>query len=152
MRRSSICIVLIVWAYLLPATIPVYAGYTAKQTYYQLTVYHFTSKQQETTLTNYLQLAWLPAVHRFGVKQVGVFTAIENDTAADKKIYVLIPFASLKKWEELGALFLNDKQLAADGAAYFTAAYNESPYTRMENMVLKALMLFNSTPKSGAKL
>ena len=66
-----------------------------KREYYQLTVYHYTTETQEKQLDAYLQQALLPALHRLQIKQVGVFKAIANDTAAVKKLYVLIPAKKL---------------------------------------------------------
>jgi len=39
--------------------------------YYQITVYHFTTAQQEQVLDNYFQNALLPALHRYGYKTLG---------------------------------------------------------------------------------
>lgn len=63
---------------------------------YQITVYHFKDAQQEITLDTYLQTAYLPALHRKQIKDVGVFKPIANDTAADKIIYVIVPIKSLE--------------------------------------------------------
>ena len=71
------------------------------QEYYRLTVYQYTSAAQEAVLNNYLQNALLPALHRNGIKAVGVFKAIANDTAAVKKMYVLLP---VKKLDQIDAL------------------------------------------------
>ncbi|MEJ7685238.1 MAG: hypothetical protein WKG06_46820 [Segetibacter sp.] len=77
------------------------AAPAAKDTrYFQLKVYHYTSSQQEAIIDNYLQSRFIPSLHASGVSNIGVFKAIANDTAADKKMYVFIPFASLKQWEK----------------------------------------------------
>src|SRR5690349_13642409 len=69
--------------------------------FYQITVYHFANAEQQTLIDQYLQSAYLPALHRQQVKNVGVFTAIANDTAADKRLYVIMPLKSLQQVIEL---------------------------------------------------
>ena len=112
-----------------------------KGEYYQLTVYHYKTEAQEKQLDAYLQQALLPALHRLKINQVGVFKAIANDTAAAKKMYVLIPVKSLNAAAEMMAKLSSDKEYQAKGAAYLTAAYNAAPYTRMETILLQAFSL-----------
>ena len=108
------------------------------KTYYQLTVYHFTTDAQEQVLDGYLQEALLPALHRQQIKQVGVFKAISNDTSAQKKLYVLIPFQSLEAVTAVPLKLQNDKEYQTKGAAYINAVYNAAVYTRMETILLQA--------------
>ena len=42
-----------------------------KREFYQLTVYHFSTAAQEKVLDNYLQNAWLPAMHKMSIKNIG---------------------------------------------------------------------------------
>ncbi|MEO6456249.1 MAG: NIPSNAP family containing protein, partial [Ginsengibacter sp.] len=60
-----------------------------KHEFYQIKIYHLKSSDQLNMVDNYLQNALLPALHRTGIKQVGVCKPIANDTAALKFIYVL---------------------------------------------------------------
>ncbi|MCH5689881.1 hypothetical protein LWM68_40025 [Niabella sp. W65] len=60
--------------------------------YYQLTIYNYNSATQEAALNDYLQNALLPTLHRLGITRVGAFSNLANDTAKQKKMYVLIPF------------------------------------------------------------
>ena len=109
--------------------------------FYQITVYHFTSADQEVVIDKYLENALLPALHRRGIKSVGVFKARANDTSADKRIFVLVP---LKRIEEVGNLndrLLEDQQYLQNGKEYFDATFDKVPYTRMENIVLRAFEL-----------
>ena len=64
--------------------------------FYQLTVYHFSTEEQEKTIDNYLQNALLPALHRMDITSVGVFKALANDTVASKLLIVFIPLKSLE--------------------------------------------------------
>jgi hypothetical protein len=105
--------------------------------YYQIKIYHLKTKAQEDQVDQYLQNAYLPALHRAGIKNIGVFKPIEADTSG-KKIYVLIPF---KKWEQIKETdkqLASDQQYLADGKEYIDAAHNAAPYTRMETILLSA--------------
>ena len=69
--------------------------------YYQLTIYHTKNAGQLAVISDYLKNIYLPALHKNGLADIGVFNAHGNDTATDKKLFVLIPFASLQKFESL---------------------------------------------------
>ncbi|RYZ94907.1 MAG: hypothetical protein EOP47_26885, partial [Sphingobacteriaceae bacterium] len=77
--------------------------------YYQLKVYHYKTNEQHTALHNYLQKAYLPALHRNGIKLAGVFSTQQQDTT-DKRVYVLIPF---NNWNDIQNL---DAKLSGDTA------------------------------------
>jgi len=106
--------------------------------YYQLTVYHFTTPEQQTIIDQYLREAYLPALHRANIPAVGVFKALANDTATDKRIYVLLPVKSLQQVTDITGLLAADKTYQAAGKNYLDAAYTSPPYTRMENILLRA--------------
>src|SRR5215213_9420593 len=84
-------------------------GYAASRDYFELRVYHFDNKDQETAIDDFLKNALLPALHRNNRKTIGVFKPIANDTAADKKIYILIPHKSIKDFIELPKKLEKDK-------------------------------------------
>ena len=86
--------------------------------FYQLMVYHIKDKAQETRMDKFLSEAYLPALHRAGVKTVGVFKTLNIDTASDKKIYVFMPFKSLAAFHKTTKLLETDKEIAAKGADY----------------------------------
>ena len=69
--------------------------------YYELRVYHLASNEQVGVVERFLQGALLPALQRADVKTVGVFKWLGNDTAAVKKLFVLIPYKSLEQMEEV---------------------------------------------------
>lgn len=100
--------------------------------FYQIRIYHLKDKAQEDRVDKYLQNAFIPAVHKAGIKKVGVFKPVGNDTAADRRIFVFMPFSSLNQFTTLSDQLGKDKEHAAAGADYLDAAYDNSPYTRME--------------------
>ncbi len=114
--------------------------HASKIDYYQIKIYHLKTDAQEKTVDDYLQKAYLPALHRCGIAKVGVFKPILNDQAAvtEKLIYVFIPLKSFNGILELDKKLAKDEQYAADGKSYLEAGYTEAPYERLESIVLKA--------------
>ena len=120
-------------------------GVTASaQDFYQLKVYNIESSAQEMRVDSYLEDAYLPALHRAGIKDVGVFKPIESDEAAGKKIFVLIPVKNLNQLDKIDIKLLKDKTYLSDGKEFIDAPWDNPPYQRMESMVLKA---FSEMPK-----
>ncbi len=118
------------------------AAPSAKDTrYFQLKVYHYASSQQEAIINNYLQRQFIPSLHIAGIRNIGVFKAITNDTALDKKMYVFIPFTSLKQWEKYSLKAPDKNQSADTDDEYINAAYDKPAYTRIENIFLRAFEL-----------
>lgn len=114
----------------------------AKYTYfYQLTVYHYSTAEQEKVLDNYLQNALLPALHKQNYNAVGVFKAIANDTAKEKLLYVLIPATSIEKFAAISAKLQYDTDYQQAGKEYLDAVYTAAPYSRIETILLKAFHL-----------
>lgn len=106
--------------------------------YYQIKVYNLKDKSQETQVENYLQSAYLPALHRAGFKKIGVFKPIETDEFAGKKLFVLIPMKKLEQLEELESKLAADQQFQKDGNDYINASWEKPPYERKESILLKA--------------
>ena len=109
--------------------------------YYQLTVYHFSNGDQEKAIDGFLKNAYLPAMHRNNFKSIGVFKLIANDTAADKRIYVLVPLKNIEQVDVVATKLLLDKDYLKNGKDYLDAAFSNTPYVRMENILLKAFEL-----------
>jgi hypothetical protein len=109
-----------------------------KQEFFAIKIYQLKTKEQETSVSKYLQNAYLPALHRLGIPKVGVFIPVGNDTAAIRRIYVLIPFHSTDQYLELSGHLEKDKQYQEDGKEYLSATYNDPPYSRIESILLQA--------------
>ncbi len=112
-----------------------------KPEFYQIKIYHFKDSIQEKMMDTYLQNALLPALHKAGIKKVGVFKAIANDTAADKLLYVFITLKSPEHLLKLSQQLDADAVYQAAGSDYINAGYKNPPYTRMESILLKAFSL-----------
>jgi hypothetical protein len=112
--------------------------------YYQLKIYHYKTQEQETRLDQYLQQAYVPAIHRAGIKHVGIFKLItQQDT--DRRIYVFTPFSSLDKLAGIEQVLQADAKYLTDGKDYIDADYKNAPYTRIESIVLQAFPGMPST-------
>ncbi len=127
---------------------------TATPEYYQLTIYHFKNDAQLATTSAYLKNVYLPALHKNGLSNIGVFSSLDNDTSSDKKMYMLVPFSSMKKFESFANMLSAGILLKGDTSAYGSAAYSNAPYVRMENIILKAFkdMLHLQKPSLTAPL
>ena len=109
-----------------------------KQEFYSIRIYELKNKEQEERLDKFLQNALLPALHRQGIPQVGVFKPLSNDTAATRRIYLLIPVSNLEKFSSLPAALSGDAQYLADGKDYLDANHSDPPYIRIESILLQA--------------
>lgn len=105
--------------------------------YYQIKVYHFKTKAQEDRLDAYLQNAYLPAMHKAGIKSVGVFKPMKQDSL-DKKLYVFVPYKTWDALERTDQMITKDQNYLSAGKDYLDAPYNDPAYSRIETMVLKA--------------
>ncbi|MCC8425858.1 NIPSNAP family protein [Mucilaginibacter sp. UR6-11] len=113
--------------------------------YYQLKIYHYKTASQESRLDAYLQSAYLPALHRAGVKNVGVFKVLKQDSL-DKKIYVYVPYRTWDALENTDQKILKDQTYLDAGRDYIDAPANDPAYTRIETIVLRA---FPAAPEPG---
>jgi hypothetical protein len=113
---------------------------SAKDThdFYQIKIYHLKNNDQLNQVDEYLKNAYLPALHRLGIKNIGVFKPIANDTSAVKFIYVLIPFNSAEKWLKTNDDLAKDKSYMASAKSFMEAPSDKSPYDRMESVLLEA--------------
>lgn len=109
--------------------------------FYQLTIYHYISADQEKVLSHYFQQALLPALHRLGIAKVGVFKNLANDTSVSKSIYVLVPVKSLEFLNNISLKLNTDKSYQSAGSAYINAGYTNPPYTHIECILLQAFAL-----------
>ena len=111
------------------------------RSYYQLTVYHYTTDAQEKVLDNYLGNALLPALHRIGISNVGVFKSWANDTSATKLLYVFTPILTMDNLTKIPTKLNADKEYQTAGSDYINAPHTAAPYVRMENILLLAFPL-----------
>ena len=117
------------------------AGHKPGKEFYQFTVYHYTTAVQEKMLDTYLEKALLPALHRIGFKNVGVFKSLANDTVENKLIYVFMPLKKLDLIKTIQDKLEADAVYQSSGAEYINAVHTVPPYSRMEIILCEAFPL-----------
>lgn len=104
---------------------------------FQIRIYHLKNNEEVKATDHFLQTAFLPALHRFGIKNIGVFKPIANDTAADKIIYVLTSFSSLDQWMKITERLDADVAYKSSAENFLHADSKNPPFTRMESILLQ---------------
>ncbi len=117
----------------------------SKQEFYELRVYNLKNETQQKLVEDYFQQAAIPALNRLGSNNIGVFTELKPE--GQTKIYVIIPFNSLKDFIKTQDKFDNDAVYKEAGAAYLNALATEPAYDRIESSLLRA---FAGMPKLEA--
>jgi hypothetical protein len=103
--------------------------------YYELKVYYLKNSIQRSRVDSFLKNAYVPAIHRAGIKQVGIFKPVEDSIL---KIYVFTPY---KTWEQISKtqkLLQKDKQFLEAGKDYINASFDSLVYDRVEVILLQA--------------
>ncbi len=106
--------------------------------FYQIKVYGLSTNEQVAHVDDFLQHAYLPALHRQGISDIGVFKNIGIDTAAQKKIFVWISMHSLEQLSMLEDALDSDAAYQKNAYTYLTASYTAPAYDRFETIVLRA--------------
>lgn len=127
--------------FILSFSITMKAAEKPAKEYYQLTVYHYKTADQEKILDQYFEKALIPALHKINIKNVGVFKALANDTSADKTLYVFVTIKSPNELSSIESKINSDASYQNEGAAYINADYKNPVYTRKEVMLLEAFPL-----------
>lgn len=105
--------------------------------FYQIKTYLLKSDKQTDNIDNYLKNAFLPAIKRTGIKDVGVFKP-KSTTDSITKIIVILPFTSVQQFLELEKKLENDKNYQISGNDYINAPFNDAPYARIETILLQS--------------
>jgi hypothetical protein len=108
------------------------------QMFYEIKVYRISGPDQESKMDAFLKDAYIPAVHRAGIKTVGVFKPIETDTAFGKFVYVFLPFNTVNEYFDLEGKLNNDAVYKDAGKAFLDAPVKEAPYIRYESIFMRA--------------
>ncbi len=116
----------------------------AGRDFYQIQTYRVNGKAQEERVDNFLKTAYLPALHRAGIKTVGVFKPLPTDTVFKNRIIVLVPLTSPDQLDKLNSSLLKDPVYQADGADFLGAPFDNVPFLRKESILLKA---FSEAPE-----
>jgi hypothetical protein len=148
-RITNLSVLCLVFALFLSSNL-----FAQKREFYELKIYHIENAQQAAMLDSYLEKAYLPAAHRQGIESVGVFKPIASQPDAGKKVYVLTPFKSMKKYLAMEEKLAKDHVYQTAGSAYLQATFDNPPYKRIENSLLQAMTgqpKFTASPLTGPK-
>ena len=83
--------------------------------------------------------------------KIGVFKPIANDTAQVKKVYVFIPFQSLKEWQKLPGTLNKDDSYQSASKDFTNAAADKKPFERIESVLLEAFAMHTHFEMSGLR-
>jgi hypothetical protein len=106
--------------------------------YYLIQVYHCTTTKQIENIDAFLKNTFLPYLHQNGIEKVGVFAPLNNDTAADKKLYVWVPFKNIQKLDELDQKIEALDPMGNAPIIHLETADGSLPYTRIEKIITRA--------------
>ena len=141
---------------MLAALSPVVNGEKVKHNFYQIKIYHLKTNEQVDQVDQYLKNVYMPALHRLGIKNIGVFKPIANDTSSVKLIYVLIPFNSAEAWMKLEESLAKDIAYTSLSKNFREAPADKPPYEKMESILLDAFSgqehLFLPASKNGERV
>lgn len=116
----------------------IYGKASAKQMYYEIRIYRISQASQASTIDNYLKDAFIPAMHRAGVYNVGVFKPVEADTAFGKLIYVFIPYRTADQYFKTAIILDKDPMYQQAGKEFLDAPVATPPFSRYESVFMKA--------------
>lgn len=110
----------------------------AKQMYYELKIYRLKDPAKNAVIDKYLRDAFIPAMHRAGINNIGVFKPVQTDTASGKLVYVFIPYKTSEQYFNVITALEKDKVYAEAGKEFLDASYDDPPFTRYESIFMKA--------------
>lgn len=109
--------------------------------FYEIKEYRISSAEQEARLDNFLDNAYLPALHRAGINNVGVFKPVEDSDYAGEIVFVLIPFSSMQQFVELPSTLEADNDFTQTGQDVLEAPHDDPAFDRIESTLLQAFEL-----------
>ena len=109
-----------------------------KQQWYELRTYLFANESQQQLTGSYMEQAYLPALNRAGIRNVGVFTETQPQGIA--RLFLLMPFDSIESFTTINGKLAHDEVYLKAGEAYLAALPTSPAYQRIESSLLKAFV------------
>ncbi len=116
-------------------TATIFAQETEQQ-FIEMRIYRTESAENQDAVAKYLKTAYLPALKRSGISNIGVFT--NSQDSEDKSIFVLTPFPSLDVFSQLNDRLANDNDYQTAAKTYFERPLKEPAFKRIESRLLKS--------------
>ena len=107
--------------------------------FYEIKIFHLKNNEQVNLVDQYLKNAYIPALHRISISNIGVFKPIGNDTSSIKSVYVLIPFKSSDAWMKSKEMLAKDNIYLSSAKSFLEAPADKPPYERIESILMKSL-------------
>jgi hypothetical protein len=119
-----------------------YTGKGEKQEFYELRLYHQLNGTKKKVLNDYLTDAFIPAVNRTGIKNIGAFTVLYGPNKPS--LYVLIPHPTIESFLGLADRLAADDEYKKKAASFMDLPMSDPGYIRRETSLLRA---FSHQPK-----
>ena len=116
-----------------------------KNELYELRIYELKFGSPQSNLDKYFKEALLPALNKYGVKNVGIFTEIGKSEPA--KVYLLIPYPSIEDFATITPKVKADADFRKAAESYTALAVDKAPYARFTTSLLIA---FDGLPQMKA--
>ena len=100
--------------------------------YYMIRIYHCNTMEQVQAVESFAGKTLKPFFTSNGIKHIGIFMPINNDTLTDKKVFVWIPFSSLEKMTSIDQKFSSLDAWGNDPMLQLKGGTGQAPYQRME--------------------
>jgi len=101
---------------------------------YELRVYVNDSPEKQELVDEYLKSSLVPALHRAGLRQVGVFKPTEDDHS----MFLLLPFKSADQFVSLQETLEKDQSYQDAASDYFDQPLKNPAFQRINSRLLKA--------------
>jgi hypothetical protein len=118
------------------------ANKTAAKEFYELRVYDLKEAASQAALDEYFQNALIPALNKYGSKQVGVFREMAKPDSL--KAWVLIPYGSFDAYIATMKKVRDDDSYKKASAVYNAIPKDKNVYTRYTTSLMIA---FDGIPK-----
>lgn len=106
--------------------------------YYLVKIYHCSHPEQIEQVESHVGNHLVPFLKKQGIKHVGVFLPLANDTAVDKRLFVWVPLTDLSVLGKIEASFGAIDPYGHDPLIHLDSLKKMAPYTRIETMVATA--------------
>jgi len=110
---------------------------------YELRVYRLKpTRFSGPNFDNYIKTALIPALNRYGVKNIGVYSEIGKSEPT--KIYLLIPYPSFSHYFQIPSQIKNDNEYKLASSAYHALPLDKMVYSRYDTSIMLA---FDGIPR-----
>lgn len=138
LRRKFIQSSIVATAGMAATTAPLMAtgSDTAQKEVYEWREYEMNFGSDRGQIENYLKTALIPALNKYGVKTVGVFSEWRQVDPA--KLYLLVPYASLDHYLSVNTKLKTDAAYIKNSALYNSIPPDKTVYSRFSTTLMLA--------------